>query len=66
MTGEREWEAGEDFVLIDKRNPQAWSQSSLKVPEAIRVPCGQARRKSLQGSEGQAHRHVLHLTERAL
>lgn len=27
---------------------------------------GQPRRKSLQDSEGQAHRHVLHLTERTL
>ena len=31
-------EAGEDFVLIDTRNPQAWSQSDVKLPEAIRVP----------------------------
>src|ERR1700730_17238912 len=27
---------------------------------------GQPRRKSLQDSEGRAHRHVLHLTERTL
>jgi rhodanese-related sulfurtransferase len=31
-------EAGEDFVLIDTRNPQAWSQSDVKLPEAIRLP----------------------------
>jgi len=31
-------EAGEDFVLIDTRNPQAWSQSDVKLPKAIRVP----------------------------
>jgi rhodanese-like protein len=31
-------EAGEDFVYIDTRNPQAWSQSDMKLPEAIRVP----------------------------
>ncbi len=31
-------EAGEDFVLIDTRNPQAWAQSEVKLPEAIRVP----------------------------
>jgi sulfur-carrier protein adenylyltransferase/sulfurtransferase len=31
-------EAGEDFVLIDTRNPQAWAQSDVKLPEAIRVP----------------------------
>jgi rhodanese-related sulfurtransferase len=31
-------EAGEDFVFIDTRNPQAWAQSDVKVPEAIRLP----------------------------
>jgi rhodanese-related sulfurtransferase len=31
-------EAGEDFVVIDTRNPQAWGQSDIKLPEAIRVP----------------------------
>ena len=31
-------EAGEDFVVIDTRNPQAWAQSDVKLPEAIRVP----------------------------
>ena len=31
-------EAGEDFTLIDTRNPQAWAQSDVMVPEAIRVP----------------------------
>lgn len=31
-------EAGEDFTLIDVRNPQAWAQSDSKIPEAIRVP----------------------------
>ena len=31
-------EAGEDFVLIDTRNPQAWAESDAKLPEAIRVP----------------------------
>ena len=30
-------EAGEDFVVIDTRNPQAWAQSDVKLPEAIRV-----------------------------
>ena len=34
----RQGEAGEDFVLIDTRNPQAWSQSDVKLPEAIRLP----------------------------
>ena len=31
-------EAGEDFVLIDTRNPQAWSQSDVQLPEAMRLP----------------------------
>lgn len=31
-------EAGEDFMVIDTRNPQAWAQSDEMVPEAIRLP----------------------------
>ena len=31
-------EAGEGFVFMDTRNPQAWAQSDVKLPEAIRVP----------------------------
>jgi rhodanese-related sulfurtransferase len=31
-------EAGEDFVLVDTRNPQAWAGSDVKLPEAIRIP----------------------------
>ena len=31
-------EAGEDFVVIDTRNPQAWAQSDVVLPDAIRVP----------------------------
>jgi rhodanese-related sulfurtransferase len=30
--------AGEDFTIIDSRNPQAWAESSEKLPDAIRVP----------------------------
>lgn len=30
-------EAGEDFTLIDVRNPQAWAESDTMLPEAIRV-----------------------------
>ena len=29
---------GEDFTLIDTRNPQAWGGSGEKLPDAIRVP----------------------------
>lgn len=34
----RRMEAGEDFVLIDVRNPHAWAESNSMLPEAIRVP----------------------------
>lgn len=31
-------DAGEDFTVIDVRNPQAWAQSDLMMPGAVRVP----------------------------
>jgi rhodanese-related sulfurtransferase len=31
-------DAGEDFTLIDVRNPQAWAESDIMMPEAIRIP----------------------------
>jgi rhodanese-related sulfurtransferase len=31
-------EAGEDIVFVDTRNPQAWAQSDVMLPKAIRVP----------------------------
>jgi len=31
-------ESGEDFTVIDVRNPQARAQSDVMIPEAIRVP----------------------------
>ena len=34
----RRMEAGEDFVLIDVRNPQVWAESDTTLPEAIRIP----------------------------
>jgi rhodanese-related sulfurtransferase len=30
--------AGEDFTVIDTRNPTAWAESDTMLPEAIRVP----------------------------
>ena len=33
----RRMETGEDFMLIDVRNPQAWAESDTMLPEAIRV-----------------------------
>ncbi len=34
----RRMDAGEDFTVIDVRNPKAWAQSDVIIPEAIRVP----------------------------
>ena len=30
-------EKGEDFAIVETRNPQAWSESHVMIPEAIRV-----------------------------
>lgn len=30
-------EAGEDFTPIDIRNPQAWAESDVMIPEARRI-----------------------------
>lgn len=30
-------DAGEDFTVIDIRNPQAWAEADSVIPEAIRV-----------------------------
>jgi rhodanese-related sulfurtransferase len=34
----RRMDAGEDFTIIDVRNPQAWAEADTKIPEAIRIP----------------------------
>ena len=34
----RRMDAGEDFTVIDTRNPTAWAESDTKLPEAIRLP----------------------------
>ncbi len=34
----RRMDAGEDFRVIDVRNPQAWAESHTMLPGAIRVP----------------------------
>jgi rhodanese-related sulfurtransferase len=31
-------DAGEDFTVIDVRNPKAWAESDTMLPEAIRLP----------------------------
>ena len=34
----RRMEAGEDFTIIDVRNPEAWAESDTMIPESVRVP----------------------------
>ncbi len=37
----RRMDAGEDFTIIDTRNPVAWAESDTMIPEAIRIPHGE-------------------------
>jgi rhodanese-related sulfurtransferase len=37
----RRMDAGEDFTVIDVRNPNAWAETDTALPEAIRVPLDQ-------------------------
>ena len=30
--------AGEDFIMLDVRNPTAWAESDVMIPNARRVP----------------------------
>jgi predicted sulfurtransferase len=34
----RRMQAGEDFTVLDVRNPKAWAESDVKARGAIRVP----------------------------
>jgi hypothetical protein len=34
----RRMDAGEDFTVIDVRNPTVWAETDTVIPEAIRVP----------------------------
>jgi len=34
-------DGGEDFTIIDTRNPEAWAESDTMIPEAIRIPVDQ-------------------------
>jgi rhodanese-related sulfurtransferase len=34
----RRMDNGEDFTIVDVRNPQAWAEADGKIPEAIRIP----------------------------
>ena len=29
---------GEQFTFVDTRNPQAWGEAEMKLPDAVRVP----------------------------
>ena len=42
---QKRMEAGEDFTIIDTRNPQQWAQSDVRLPEAIRVPVDKLEEK---------------------
>lgn len=37
--------AGEKFVFIDTRNPQAWSESDTMLPGAMRLPADKVEEK---------------------
>ncbi len=34
-------DAGEDFTVIDVRNPKAWAETDTVIPGAIRIPLDQ-------------------------
>ncbi len=34
----RRMDAGEDFTVIDVRNPEAWAETDSVIPGAIRIP----------------------------
>jgi rhodanese-related sulfurtransferase len=34
----RRMNSGEDFTVIDVRNPTVWAETDTVIPEAIRVP----------------------------
>ena len=37
----RRMDAGEEFTVIDTRNPKSWAESDSVIPGAIRVPLDQ-------------------------
>ena len=34
----RRMDGGEDFTVIDVRNPRAWAETDTVIPEAVRIP----------------------------
>ena len=37
------FDRGEPIIFVDTRNPQAWEESDVKLPGAIRVPAGDVK-----------------------
>ena len=35
---QRRMKAGEGFLFLDARSPEAWAESDVMMPQAIRVP----------------------------
>jgi rhodanese-related sulfurtransferase len=44
----RRMDAGEDFTIVDTRNPHAWGESDTMIPEAIRVPVDKLEENALR------------------
>ncbi len=61
----RRMDAGEDFTVIDVRNSNAWAQSDVMIPEAIRVPLDNLEESLQSIPKKQAGGRVLHLTRRS-
>jgi len=60
----RRMDAGEDFTVIDVRNPHAWAKSDVMLPEAIRLP--QDKLEENLSTKEQTCCGVLYLTGRGL
>ena len=48
----RRMDAGEDFTIVDVRNPQGWAEADTKIPEAIRISTDNLERNLSQLPEG--------------
>jgi rhodanese-related sulfurtransferase len=43
---------GEQFIFLDTRNPQAWSEAESKLPGAIRIPSDEVEEHLTEISRG--------------
>jgi rhodanese-like protein len=59
-------DAGEDFTLIDTRNPKAWADADTILPEAIRVSLDDLEKKPATNPQEPSRCRILHLTSRGL